>query len=426
LAKQSVELHDKTMDREISATKLQANKRRRYWQITIVLAVLALAIVGFRSLLTPSLSKSKMRTAVVEQGPVVATISASGVVVPEQEQVITSPIQARIEQVVLKAGEQVKPGDQILLLDRAYTQLAYDKLKDEQQLNQHKSVQMRLNLRKTLNQLASQLSIKQLKVKSLQAQLQDEKYLLKIGGTTQESVNQAELNLRIAQQELSEIQDDMATERELLKADEQELGYTLAMQSRSIEELQRKMEQAEVRATHKGVITWVKNEIGSTVNAGDVIARLADLSSYKIKATIADTYASQLKVGGSATVRISNTDLQGTISSVEPTVSNGIVTFYVALQDKAHQLLRPSLRADVYVTTAAKGNVLRVKNGPYFNNTNGQQVFVVQGDELHRRAATIGVSNVDFVELENGVKPGDVVVISDMADYQHAEKIKLR
>jgi HlyD family secretion protein len=413
------------MDREISASTKQANKQKRYWQIGVGIALLAFAVFGFRSLITPGIDRKTLRTAVVEQGPVVATISASGVVVPEQEQVITSPIQARIEQVILKAGEQVKPGDQILLLDRAYTQLAYDKLKDEQQLNQHKSVQLRLNLRKTLNQLASQLSIKRLRVKSLQVQLQDEKYLLKIGGTTQESVNQAELNLKIAQQELTEIQHDMATERELLKADEQELGYTLAMQGRSIEELQRKMEQAEVRASHKGVITWVKNEIGSTVNAGDIIARLADLSSYKIKATISDNFADQLKVGGNAIVRINNTDLQGTISSVEPTVSNGIVTFYVALQEKAHQLLRPSLRADVFVTIASKSNVLRVKNGPYFNSANGEQVFVVQDNEIIRKAATIGVSNVDFVELENGVKPGDVVVISEMDEYQHADKIKL-
>lgn len=414
------------MDRELSATTKQANKRRRFWQIGIVLAVLATAVFGFRNLITPTISKTALRTAIVERGLVVATVSASGVVVPENEQVLTSPIQARIEQVILKAGEQVKPGDQILLLDRAYTQLAYDKLKDEQQLNQHKRVQLRLNLQKTLNSLASQRAIKQLKVKSLQAQLEDEKYLLKIGGTTQETVKQAELNLKIAQQELTEIQHDILTERQLLKADEQELGYTLAMQGRTIEELQRKMEQAEVRASHNGVITWVKSETGSTVNAGDVIARLADLSSYKIKATISDTYADQLKTGGNATVRINNTDLPGIISSVEPTVNNGIVTFYVALQNKAHQLLRPSLRADVFVNIATKGNVLRVKNGPYFAGAASQQVFVVQGEQAVKKEATIGVSNVDFVELENGVQPGDVVIISDMREYAHINKITIK
>ncbi|MHC2991332.1 RND transporter [Pontibacter sp. HJ8] len=414
------------MDRELSASARQAQKRKRFWQIGIAVALVAAAVFGFRSLITPSIERASLRTALVEEGPVVATITASGTVVPEHEQVITSPIQARIEQVVHNAGEQVQPGDQILLLDRAFTQLAYDKLKDEQEQSRHKTVQLNLNLEKKLNALASQLEIKRMRVKSLQAQLEDEQYLLKIGGGTQESVKQADLNLKIAQQELAQIEQDMVTERQLLKADKRELQYTLAMQSRSIEELQRKMEQAEVRATQPGVITWVKNEIGSSVNAGDIIARLADLRSYRVQATISDAYAEQLSPGGSAIVRINDTDLKGTIASIKPTVENGTVTFFVALEEKAHQLLRPSLRVDVYVSTSSRNKVLRVQNGPYFKNTSKPQVFVLQDGEIVRREAKIGVSNVDFVELESGVQPGEEVVISDMKEYQHMEKIKLK
>ena len=414
------------MDRELSATTKQARKQKRFWQLSIAAALVVAAVFGFRSLISPSINRAELRTALVEEGPVVATITASGTVVPEHEQVITSPIQARIEQVVRNAGEQVQPGDQILLLDRAYTQLAYDKLKDEQEQSRHKTVQLNLNLEKKLNALASQLEIKRMRVKSLQAELEDEKYLVKIGGGTQESVKQADLNLKIAQQELAQIERDMVTERQLLKADEQELKYTLAMQSRSIEELQRRMQQAEVRATQPAVITWVKNEVGSSVNAGDIIARLADLSSYRVQATISDAYAEQLSPGGSAIVRINDTDLKGTIASIKPTVENGTVTFFVALEEKAHQLLRPSLRVDVYVSTASKNKVLRVKNGPYFKNTGKPQVFVVQDNELVRRNAKIGVSNVDFVELESGVQPGEEVVISDMKEYQHMERIKVK
>ncbi|WP_242928766.1 efflux RND transporter periplasmic adaptor subunit [Pontibacter vulgaris] len=413
------------MDRELSDSVKQASKRKRIWQLSIAAAVVVAVIFGFRSLIAPGIARSEIRTAIVEQGPVVATITASGVVVPEHELVITSPIQARIEQVVRNAGDKVQAGDQVLLLDRAFTQLNYEKLKDEQELNKHKSVHMRLNLQKTLNSLSSQLAIKQMRVKTLQAQLQDEKYLLKIGGGTQESVKQAELNLKIAQQEFAQIEREMATERALLKADEQELQFTMAMQGRSIEELQRKMEQAEVRATTQGVVTWVKNEIGSTVNAGDIIARLADLSSFKIQATISDAFAEQLSTGGSVIVRINDTDLNGTITTIKPTVENGVVTFYIALTEKSHQLLRPNLRVDVFVTTSSKNNVLRVKNGPYFKSASNQQVFVVSGDEIIRKQAKVGVSNVDFVELEDGVQPGDEIVISDMKEYQHLNKIKL-
>ncbi|WP_161888041.1 efflux RND transporter periplasmic adaptor subunit [Pontibacter russatus] len=415
------------MDRELSATTRQAQKQKRLWQIGIAVALVAAAVFGFRNLITPSLERIEIRTAVVERGPVEATLTATGEVVPEHEQAITSPIQARVEQVLRTSGEEVKPGDQILLLDRSFTQLAYDKLKDEQEMNQHKRVQLRLQLQKKLNSLESQLAIKRMSVKSLQARLEDEQYLLKIGGGMQEQVKQADLNLKIAQQELDQLERDIASERQLLQADEQELGFTLAMQGRSIEELGRKMQQAEVRATHRGVVTWVKDEIGSTVNAGDVIVRLADLSSFKVKAAVSDAFADQLQTGGEATVRINDTNLKGTIAAVEPTVTNGTVTFYVALQDNAHTLLRPNLRVDVYVTTATKPNTLRVKNGPYFNSaSNSDKVYIVQGDELVRTSADIGASNVDYVELESGVQPGDEVVISSIKDYEHLEKIKLK
>ncbi|GAB3536075.1 macrolide transporter subunit MacA [Pontibacter brevis] len=415
------------MDRELSAATKQANKRKRFWQIGVAIALVAAAMFGFRNLITPSISRSEIRTAVVESWPVVATLTATGVVVPEHEQAITSPIQARIEQVLRTSGEKVKPGDQVLLLDRSFTQLSYDKLKDEQEMNQHKRVQLRLQLQKKLNTLESQLAIKRMSVKSLQARLENEQYLLKIGGGTQEQVKQAELNLKIAQQELAQLERDIASERELLKADEQELGFTLAMQGRSIEELERKMEQAEVRATHLGVVTWVKDEIGSNVNAGDVIVRLADLSSFKVKAAVSDAFAEQLQAGGEATIRVNDTDLKGTIAAIEPTVTNGTVTFYVELDENAHKVLRPNLRVDVYMTTATKPNTLRVKNGPNFSSaSNNSRLYVVRGDELVQIHATTGASNTDFIEIEGNVQPGDEIVISSLEDYEHLKSISLK
>ncbi|PRY11258.1 HlyD family secretion protein [Pontibacter ummariensis] len=414
------------MDRELSVATKQANRQKRLWQLGIVIAGALAAFFGFRSLITPGIERSSIRLATVEQGPVKATLSASGVVVPEHELVLTSPIQARIEQVIRSSGEQVQQGEQILLLDRSFTQLAYEKLKDEQELNQHKSVQLRLELEKKLNNLESQLAIKRMNVKSLQARLEDEQYLLKIGGGTKEQVKQAELNLKIAEQELAHLERGIKSERALLKADEQELGYTLAMNGRSLEELERKMRQAEVRASQDGVVTWVKNEVGSNVSAGEVIARLADLSSFKVQATISDTYAEQLQTGAEAIVRVNETDLKGIVSTIEPTVTNGTVTFFIALAEKAHKALRPNLRVDVYLTTATKPNTLRVKNGPYFNSTSSNQVFVLREDELVRTPARIGISSADFVELEDGVQAGDVVVISSLQDYEHQKKLKLK
>ena len=88
------------MDRELSVAAKQANKRKQLWQAGIAVGLVAAAIIGFQYLIAPGINRGEIRTAKVERGTVIATLSASGVVVPEHEQVITSPIQARIEKVV--------------------------------------------------------------------------------------------------------------------------------------------------------------------------------------------------------------------------------------------------------------------------------------------------------------------------------------
>lgn len=173
------------------------------------------------------------------------------------------------------------------------------------------------------------------------------------------------------------------------------------------------------------MVTWVNEEIGATVNAGEPLARVADLSSFKIKATISDTYAEQLKVGGPVTVRINNTDLRGEIANIQPKVENGIITFYVRLQEKNHQALRSNLRVEVFVLTDFRPNVLRVKNGPFFTGATEQAVFVVEGDKATRRLLKTGASNLDFVELQGDIAAGERIILSNTKEYAHLSEIQL-
>jgi HlyD family secretion protein len=211
-----------------------------------------------------------------------------------------------------------------------------------------------------------------------------------------------------------------------MQADLKELGFEMDMQVRDIQELQRTISQAEITANKPGVVTWVNTEIGANVNKGDVVARVADLSSFKVKASIADAYADQLLPGGAVIVRVNDADLRGTIATVEPAVANGIVTFFVQLDQKNHQLLRPSLRVEVYVVTSFKDKVVRVKNGPFYNGAHDQAVFVVQGNKAVRRTVQIGESNFDYVELKDKIAAGEEVIVSDMKEYSHLSEIDLK
>ncbi|OON67774.1 efflux RND transporter periplasmic adaptor subunit [Hymenobacter sp. CRA2] len=414
------------MDRAISPA-IQAKRRRQRWLLaTAVLLLVAGGLWAFRSVLRPSIKQDELLTAVVETGDVEASLTAAGVVIPAHEAVVTSPIQSTVRRVLLTAGDKVQPGQPILELDKELTSTALAKLQDEQLQNRNKSTLLQLSLERSLNDLEAQQQVQQEKVRSLQSALRDEQHLLGIGSGTQEGVRQAELNLKIAELELQKVRRQMQNQRQSNQADERGLGYTVQMQDRSIRELAGKLRQATVSADQAGVLTWVNEDIGSTVTQGQVLARVADLSSFRVRATIADAYADSLHLGDAVIVRLSGTDLRGTISSISPAVDKGVVTFYVRLEQNNHPALRANLRTDVYVVTRAHRGTLRVKNGPYYQGGREQEVFVLHDDQAVRRTVRFGDSNFDYVQVLSGLRPGDELIISDMKDYQQVPLLTIK
>jgi HlyD family secretion protein len=413
------------MDRAI-ADSIQTQRKRQRWLLVAGLVALALgAVLAFRTVLKPSLRRGDILTATVETGDVEASLTAAGTIIPGREAVITSPIQSTIRRVPVVVGAQVKTGETILELDKDLTNSALAKLDDEQLRNQNKNSQLQLNLERSLNDLRAQAQVQAVKVRSLQSALRDEQQLLQLGGGTAENVRQAELNLTVAQLEARRLARQIQTQQRSNAADVRELGYTVSMQQRSISELATKLRQANVSSQQPGVLTWVNDNLGTTVQAGDALARVADLSSFRVRATISDSYADQLHQGDSVVVRINDTDLRGTVASISPAVEKGVVTFYAQLNNPHHPALRPNLRADVFVITRAHHGVLRVKNGPYYSGGKEQPVFVLTDGRAVRRTVRFGDSNFDFVQIVGGLRAGEEIVVSDMKDHVDTPELKL-
>jgi HlyD family secretion protein len=406
------------MDRAIS-TATQRRRQLRTWLLGLgaVGAVLA-AVLGLRTVVQPSLRRVDILTARVETGDVDAALTAAGTVIPGREVVLVSPIQSTIRRVVLAVGARVQPGQTIVELDKDLAASALAKLDDEQLRNQNKNAQLQLTLERSLTDLQAQQQTQDLRVSSLQSALRDEQHLLEIGGGTAEAVRQAELSLRTARLEAARLRQQLANQRLASRADRRELGFTVSMQQRAIQEQAQKLRQADISSQLPGVLTWVNDNLGSTVQAGDALARVADLSRYRVRATIADTYADQLRPGDAVRVRLGpDTDLPGTVASISPAVDRGVVTFYATLNNDHHPMLRANLRADVFVLTRAHRAVPCVKNGPFYQGGQEQPVFVLSGGRAVRRVVRFGDSNADYVQVLSGLQVGEELIISDTKTY---------
>lgn len=396
--------------------------------LLVLVAVVVLmggAIWLLRHSLRSSLKRSSITVAVVEKGNVENTLNATGEVLPEFEEIITSPIAATIQKALLDAGSPVKAGQSVLMLDKAATQLDFEKLRFQLESKRNSIHKTKLDLDQSFFDLQSNNDIKQLRINSLEASVENARRLLKAGGGTREDVEQAELNLQVAKLEKQQLENQIRSKQQTMRTDIRESEIAAQIQENDLKVLERKLKQASLVASRAGVVTWINKNIGATVKEGESLARIADLSSFKVSGSISDNYIDQLHRNMRAIVRINEVPLQGVVVNIYPSVQNGVVTFDVQLNERSNKLLRPNMKVDVFLVTDLHNGVMRVANGPAFKGPSEQDIFVVEnGGAVHRKVHT-GLTNFDFVEIKDNVRPGDSVIITDLSEYKNTNEINI-
>jgi HlyD family secretion protein len=415
-----------TMDTNIAIEVGRKRNRRAALISTTVIVILVSSVIVLRASFSSSIKRQDITTAVVETGSIENTISASGEMLPEFEQIIASPINASIKSVLLDAGSTVKPGQSIIALDKEATVIEYAKQAFQLESKKNNIEKLKLELDKSFYDLQSNNNIKELKINSLHAAVEDAKRFLKAGGGTREEVEQAELSLKIALLEKKQLENEIRSKQQTMKVEIRESEITAQIQQTDLTELRRKLQQASIIANRKGVVTWVNKNIGSAVKEGETLARIADLGSYRVLGTISDSYLDQLKVGQRAIIRINDSSARGIVVNIHPTIQNGIVSFDVELDERNSKLYRPNMKVDVFIVTNSKANALRITNGPAFKGGATQDIFVISNGKAHRRTVNIGLNNFDYIEIKDNVKPGDLVITSDMSDYKNAKEILIK
>lgn len=414
------------MDRELSSSEQNKNNLRNIIRWGIIGVGLLLMFWLLRTCLSTNLELDEIRTAKVERGYVENAITASGEVIPAFEQLLVSPINAAIKRVLLKSGTNVKIGDLIMELDAEYVSLEFDKLKDQLELKKNNVTKLKFQYDKDLRDLELDDEIKGLQLSSLEAQLTDMRRLKSVGGATQEEVEKAELDLKIAQLQKKKLENDLDFRQKSLGNDKRNLELEVMIEQKNLAELRRKRNETQVKAPLEGVITWVDENIGKQVAEGADLVRLSNLSSFRVEGSVSDLYTNQIKSGMSVAVRIGKERLEGTLTNILPSVENNTIPVLIELKDPSNKVLRPNMRVEVFIITQEKPDVLRIVNGPAFSGAREQDIFVVEGDVARKRRVRIGLNNIDYVEVAGDIKAGETVIVSDMRDYLHLDEIKLK
>ena len=394
-------------------------------KIAVPLVIVAAVLTSLPGWMRPAVSRERIRTARVTAGPIEAVITASGTVTPEVERVLSSPLDARVLRILQRPGAHLKQGDPVVELDISESVLALDKVIKDLKIKENQQAQTRLTLEKSLVDLDGRLEVKTLELQSAQARLEADQQLFNEGLYSRQELRRSELAVKQAQITLSQLRQERANAERAAGVQLEGLALERGSLDKEAAQARRLLDLSTTQSDRDGVLTWIVSQEGALVRRGDVIARIADLTSFRVAATVSDVHAGRLRTGLPVAVRVNDLDLPGTVTEVFPTVENGVLRFTVALAEPSHAGLRPSLRTDVLVITDRKPRVLRVKRGPFADNV-ARQAFVVRGDRAVRIPIEIGLAGADDVELVSGVSEGDEIVISDMKDYIHLSEVRIR
>ena len=413
------------MDKELPIEKIKQRKRKKFIIAGSTVLGLLIVLFLFNQLITVPVKRSEIIITEASTGNINATLNATGTVQPEFEEVITSPVATQILNVLAPTGSTIDSGISILELDLTNVTNQLNQSIDQLNLNNAKYEKARLNLEKSISDLENQRDIKKLKNEWYKVELENSRKLFDIGGVMEEEVKKADLEYHIAILEFKQLENQIKNLYASKKAQLQELQLNIRIQERLIEELRRKVDQSKIISGRKGVITWVNDQIGAHVNPGEILVRVADLTSYKVEGTISDLYADRIYQGQEALVRINNKELLGTITTIQPAVKNGFISFSVALADKSNQNLRPHLQVDVFPITTSKKNVILLPNEAAFTGASEQYLFVVEGEKAYRRQVKTGLSNYDYIEIVSGIEAGDEVIVSNMKEYDRRKSVPI-
>lgn len=414
------------MDRQISQEEQKSARIKKisYWVIGFIIT--AIIFWAYQKLLTRSVDFKDIYTATIELGDMDQTLTASGTVIPAYERVINAPVVTEITKIHLTNGAEVVPGSKILELDQEFTRLEYDKLNDELSLRKNNIDKLKLLYDKELRELDLKNQIKGLEINEMDAQLKSQIRLKNVGGAAEEDIEKVKLKLSIMAIEKKMLENELTYRKSHNIVEKQNLGLEYEIQVKRLAELKRKLSETTVHSDTKGVITWINENIGKTVQIGEPLVRIADLQNYRVEAVTSDRNSEKLKPGAQVRVRINNQDLFGTITHTLPTVENNTIKFHIALEDAANKLLRPNLKTDVYIITDKKSQVKKLKIGPAINGAPTQDMFVVQNGTAKKVSVNKGIINSQYVEILDPLQVGDQIIISDTKNFDHLSQFEIK
>lgn len=405
-------------------------KIRTAVMIVVGVATLAGITYGLTKLkpAAPTLDPSTAVIDTVKRGEMVRDVRGNGTLVPEVTRWVPAPAEGRVESLPLQAGVEVTADTVIAELSNP--QMEQQATDAEFQVKAAVADEENLRVR-----LESETMTQKAQIATINSQYSQAKLQLDADEVLYQQRLVAELSVKISRVAVQDLANRLKVEQERLtvmaKSGKAQINAAASRldQLKVMAKLRREQVDAlKVRAGTGGVLQQVSVQVGQQVTPGLNIARVADPASLKAVLRVAETQIKDVRIGQPVLVDTRNGVIQGTVSRIDPAAREGTFEVDASLSGPLPPSARPDLSVDGTIELERLNDVLKVGR-PAFgqaNQTIGMFVLTPDGSEAVRTTVRLGRNSVSTIEIMDGLKEGDRVIISDTSALDSYNRIRIQ
>src|SRR5262249_18809751 len=364
----------------------------------------------------------------VKRGSMVRQVRGLGTLLPLEIQLVPALSEGRIAKKLVQQGEHVKSDTILVELTNPVVEQAALDAESQFRAAEADTSSLKVQLEKEL-----------LDQKSSAANVEAQYKQARLEADVIESLYKQELKSKL-ERDLAEIKaKDLETRNELeqkrLSIAADEARAKLKSQEEKVDQLKQnaalkrhQVEQLKIRAGIDGILQLLFVEVGQQVTPGFTIARVYNPNKLKAELKVAETQVKDIALGQDVTIDTRNGVIQGKVIRIDPAAQNGTVTVDSSLEGELPKAARPELRVDGTIQLEKLDDILYVGRPVHGQERSTVGLFKVdpEGVRASRVQVKLGRSSVVAIEVVDGLKEGDRIILSDTSQWDSAERIRLK
>jgi HlyD family secretion protein len=410
--------------------KLQKRRRQIVFAAAAVVVLVALTIgVSRLKPAAPLVERGTVWTDTVKRGPMLRQVRGLGSLVPTQESVrqIPAETEATVVRIHMLPGSQVKADT--VLVEMSNPQVEQAAIDAGLQLKateaEYRSLRVRLES-DLMNQKAGAATVGADHAQA-QRQAETDKALYDLGVISG-------LSYKASKGKADELTTRNDLESERLKANQNAIESQMAQEQAKVDQMrtlaqlkQKQLDALRVRAGIDGVLVDLPLQVGQHVLPGAMLAKIVQPNHLMATLKVAETQARDVQIDEPASIDTHNGVVAGTVMRVDPAVQNGTVTVDVKLTGDLPKGARPDLSIDGTIDLERLENVLYVGRPALGQENTTISLFKLRtdGQEAVRVPVKVGRASVNSIQVIEGLKEGDAVILSDMSRWDNTDRIRL-